>query len=119
MGWNTDSKNMTNLEAIRLVSSELDLECKASAVAGIFLKEDIIEHDVKSWVKIPTHNLLSQFVALSEDSASNYINEIIETEGDLLSEEHLMDLSERYQDVIQTLIEYVRIRLLIIEQSER
>ncbi|MAO23787.1 MAG: hypothetical protein CMJ25_23820 [Phycisphaerae bacterium] len=110
---------MTNLEAIKIVSSQSDPESKVSAIASVFLKEDIIENDVNDWIKMPMHRLLAQFSALSEDSASSYIESVIESEGEFLSEEHLMDLSERYQDVIQTMIEYIRIRSIIIERSER
>tara|TARA_R110002050_G_scaffold198412_1_gene333192 strand:+ start:752 stop:1084 length:333 start_codon:yes stop_codon:yes gene_type:complete len=110
---------MTNIEAIKIVTDQSDSEVKSSAVASVFLKEDIIEHDVNDWIKIPIHNLLHQFGVFSEESAATYIEEVMETEGEFLTEVNLIDLSDRYQNVIDTMIEYTRVRSVIIERSER
>ena len=110
---------MTNVEAIKIVATQSDPEIKSSAVASVFLKEDIIEHDVNDWIQIPIHNLLHQFGVFSEESAATYIEEVMETEGEFLTEVNLIDLSDRYQNVIDTMIEYTRVRSVIIERSER
>lgn len=111
--------NMTNVEAIKIVANQSDLEIKSSAVASVFLKEDIIEHDVNDWMRMPVHDLLHQFGVFSEESAAAYIEEVIAEEGEFLAEVNLIDLSDRYQSVIDTMIEYSRIRSIIIEKSER
>jgi hypothetical protein len=113
------NNNMTNVEAIEIVIRSSDPESKSSAVASVFLKEDIIEHDVKDWMKVPDHELLRQFSNYSEESATKYIEDVMELEGEFLTETNLIDLSDRYQDVIETMIEYTRIRSVIIERSER
>jgi hypothetical protein len=110
------NNNMTNVEAIEIVIRSSDPESKSSAVASVFLKEDIIEHDVKDWMKVPDHELLRQFSNYSEESAAKYIEDVMELEGEFLTETNLIDLSDRYQDVIETMIEYTRIRSVIIER---
>jgi hypothetical protein len=111
--------NMTNVEAIKIVATQSDPEIKSSAVASVFLKEDIIEHDVNDWMQMPVHDLLHQFGVFSEESAATYIEEVVEAEGEFLNEVNLVDLSDRYQSVIDTMIEYTRIRSIVIERSER
>jgi len=110
---------MTNVEAIDIVMKCSDPDNMHSAVAGIFLKEDIIEYDVNDWLQMPTHELLRQFSGYSEDSSSKYIEEVMEMEGESLTEDNLIDLSDRYQSVIETMIEYSRVRSLIKNKSER
>jgi len=110
---------MTNVEAIKIVATQSDPEIKSSAVASVFLKEDIIEHDVNDWMRMPVHDLLHQFGVFSEESAATYIEEVIAEEGEFLTEVNLIDLSDRYQSVIDTMVEYSRIRSIIIERSER
>ena len=112
-------QNMTNVEAIKIVATQSDPEIKSSAVASVFLKEDIIEHDVNDWMRMPVHDLLHQFGVFSEESAATYIEEVIAEEGEFLTEINLIDLSDRYQSVIDTMVEYSRIRSIIIERSER
>ena len=110
---------MTNVEAIKIVATQSDPEIKSSAVASVFLKEDIIEHDVNDWMRMPVHDLLHQFGVFSEESAATYIEEVMEAEGEFLNEVNLVDMADRYQSVIDTMIEYTRIRSIIIERSER
>jgi len=110
---------MTNVEAIKIVATQSDPEIKSSAVASVFLKEDIIEHDVNDWMQMPVHDLLHQFGVFSEESAAAYIEEVMEAEGEFLNEVNLVDMADRYQSVIDTMIEYTRIRSIIIERSER
>ena len=110
---------MTNVEAIKIVATQSDPEIKSSAVASVFLKEDIIEHDVNAWMQMPVHDLLHQFGVFSEESAATYIEEVMEAEGEFLNEVNLVDMADRYQSVIDTMIEYTRIRSIIIERSER
>ena len=110
---------MTNVEAIKIVATQSYPKIKSSAVASVFLKEDIIEHDVNDWMRMPIHDLLHQFSVFSEESAATYIEEVIAEEGEFLTEINLIDLSDRYQSVIDTMVEYSRIRSIIIERSER
>ena len=85
--------NMTNVEAIKIVATQSDPEIKSSAVASVFLKEDIIEHDVNDWMRMPVHDLLHQFGVFSEESAATYMEEVMEAEGEFLTEVNLIWLS--------------------------
>ncbi len=58
----SSSKTMTNEEAIKFIQSEYDFDSKSVMLARMFAMEDIIEHDVEEWVRMPLSAGLAEFV---------------------------------------------------------
>lgn len=58
----SSSETMTNEEAINFIQREYDFDAKSVTLARMFAMEDIIEFDVREWVKMPISAGLSEFV---------------------------------------------------------
>ena len=53
---------MTNEEAINFIQREYDFDAKSVTLARMFAMEDIIEFDVREWIKMPISAGLAEFV---------------------------------------------------------
>ena len=64
---------MTNQEAIKLIKGKSVTSSKAQKLAAMWAMEDIVMHDVKTWVDTPIHETLYQFVSIGRNVMDDYI----------------------------------------------
>tara|TARA_R100000406_G_scaffold85956_1_gene69646 strand:- start:130 stop:492 length:363 start_codon:yes stop_codon:yes gene_type:complete len=72
---------MTNEEAIKFIQSEYDFDSKSVMLARMFAMEDIIEHDVQEWVRMPLSAGLAEFIEHTRHANDICIPQYVDNEG--------------------------------------
>ena len=90
---------MTNEEAIKFIQSEYDFDSKSVMLARMFAMEDIIEHDVEEWVRMPLSAGLAEFVEHTRHANDICIPQYIENER--VSDDRAIALERMLRDVTQ------------------
>jgi len=88
---------MTNEEAIKFIQSEYDFDSKSVMLARMFAMEDIIEHDVEEWVRMPLSAGLAEFVEHTRHANDICIPQYVENEQ--VSDDRAIALERMLRDV--------------------
>lgn len=109
---------MSNEEAINFIQTEYDFDSKAVVLARMFAMEDIIEFDVREWVKMPISAGLAEFIEhckhANEVSIPMYADRKTYTPLDM--EGALHDIAEKMEVVMLAMQVYADIQEKIREK---
>jgi len=102
---------MKNIDATWFVMKNYKSRVPSTRLAAQFAVQDIIEFDVNSWLDVPIHKHLDQFVSLGRKVAEDHFEDSMKSEK---YQRNFMDANLR---VSETMVKYAEIHYKLKEKS--